>query len=192
MLFPEDGALLQEASEHDLTLDECVPFRFSLPASPARAAAMEGRNINPTELLEHVRTLAENADLTIVEGAGGLMVPVHEKVLMIDLIQRLGFPVLLAAHTRMGTVNHTLLSVEVLRGRGIEIAGVVLSRTMKESGPEEDYTPQDLSRLLPEFPLAVLPHLEAQAACTPVEIARAMTEAWEENLILKWISLNNS
>jgi dethiobiotin synthetase len=62
----------------------------------------------------------------IVEGAGGLLVPLNEKYLMIDLISHLGLPVILVCRSTLGTINHTLLSIEALRTRGISIAGVVL------------------------------------------------------------------
>jgi dethiobiotin synthetase len=97
VLYPEDGALLVRASGGDIDLDECVPVRFSIPASPARAAAMEGSHIFLSDLVEHARALAERAELVVVEGAGGLMVPIENKLMMIDLIQRLEFPVILVA-----------------------------------------------------------------------------------------------
>ena len=187
MLYPEDGILLQRASGEDLTLDECVPFRFSLPASPHRAAAMEGRNLKMFDVVEHVLALAEEADLTIVEGAGGLMVPLDEKTMMVDLIERLAFPALLVARTTLGTINHTLLSLEAHRRRGIPAAGIVLSGSSSTPGQEEEYTPRDLVRLVGEVPVAVLPNLSSEVVGDPDRIAATLSSLWSEHLLERWL-----
>jgi len=183
MLYPEDGAFLHGASAAGLSLDECVPWRFSLPASPARAAAMEGRRLNIPDLEEHVRAVTERFDLTLVEGAGGLMVPIQERLMMIDLVQRLGFPAVLVARARLGTLNHTLLSVEALRHRDIPVAAIVVSSLDAEQGPEEEYTPGDLVHLVPEIPVLRLPHLAADTRTRPDRIAQVMSEAWPQERI---------
>lgn len=187
MLYPEDGAALVEASEGDISLDECVPLRFSLPASPARAAAMEGARLHVEDLVEHVRALAERVDLIAVEGAGGLMVPIEEDLMMIDLMQRLAYPVMLVARTRLGTVNHTLLSVEALRQRGIEIAGIILSCLESSVGPEEEFTPKDIARFATDVPSAVLPHLSGEIVADPNRIASVMGERWPQDFLQRCI-----
>ncbi len=188
VLFPEDGAFLVDAAEKQLTLDECVPFRFSLPASPARAAAMEGRNLKMSDVVEHVRSLAEDADLTVVEGAGGLMVPIQDRLMMIDLVERLGYPTLLVGRTRLGTLNHTLLSVNALKQRGMRIAGIVLSCSASDPGLEEDFTARDLARLVEDIPVVVLPFLPPEVATDAEKIASTMTSTWPKALLKQWLS----
>ncbi len=182
-LYPEDGAFLAAASDNELTLDHVAPFRFSLPASPARAAAMEDRKLNVSDLVEHVTALEDYADFLIVEGAGGLMVPIQEDLMMIDLVERLGYPVLLVGRTRLGTVNHTLLSVSALRVRNINIAGIVLSCSHPEAGPEEEYTPRDIARFAKDIPVVLLPFLNAEASKDPDAIANLMESHWPADLI---------
>ncbi|MGO9568959.1 MAG: dethiobiotin synthase [Desulfomonilaceae bacterium] len=189
VLFPEDGAFLADAAEKNLTLDECVPFRFSLPASPARAAAMEGRSLKISDVEEHVRALAEDADLTVVEGAGGLMVPIQGRLMMIDLAERLGYPTLLVGRTRLGTLNHTLLSVNALKERGMRVAGIVLSCTASHTGPEEEFTPADLARLVADVPVVVLPFLPPDIVSNPERIASTMASTWSATLVKRWIGL---
>lgn len=188
LLHPEDGALLHEASNQDLTLDECVPFRFSLPASPYRSAAMEGKRLKAPDLTEHVLSVAEGADLTVVEGAGGLMVPIEEDFMMIDLVERLGFPVLLVARSSLGTVNHTLLSLEALERRGIRPKGVVLSSVASGAGPEEAFTPGDLAGFVGDVPVTVLPHLTPETLADPRSIAQTMADLWPEETLAQWLS----
>lgn len=94
-------------------------YRLATPASPHYAAALEGVVINPDSLIPPPTTRA-----LIIEGAGGLMVPLTAGTLMIDLFARWQLPVILVAGTQLGTINHTLLSLEALRARGIAIHGV--------------------------------------------------------------------
>ncbi len=173
-LFPEDGAFLVGASDGSISLEDCTPFRFSLPASPYRAATQEGQHITISSLEEHVLKMASTVDCIIVEGAGGLMVPVEKHRLMIDLMVRLAFPVLLVARTAIGTLNHTLLSLEALKHRGIETVGIVLSRGSVAPGPEEKYTPEDLAAFTSGTPVFVLPYMDAQTRADPRKIAKAL------------------
>jgi dethiobiotin synthetase len=187
MLYPEDGVFLRNAAQNDISLDECVPFRFSLAASPARAAAAARSNLHISDLEEHVRAVAEDADLTVVEGAGGLMVPIQGDVMMIDLLERLGSPAVIVAKTKLGTVNHTLLSLNALRQRQIETAGIVLSCSSDDPGPEEEFTPGDISRLAKDVAVLVLPYLSPETATNPDKIADIMSQNWPEQVLNRLI-----
>ncbi|CAO3459035.1 Dethiobiotin synthase BioD (EC 6.3.3.3) [Azospirillum argentinense] len=97
-------------------------YALAEPLSPHAAAELEGVAIAPGAL-----ALPDTGRPLVVEGAGGLMVPVTEDVFIIDLIARFGLPVVLVARSTLGTINHTLLSLEALRARGLAVAGVVLN-----------------------------------------------------------------
>jgi dethiobiotin synthetase len=187
MLYPEDGVFLRNAAQNDISLDECAPFRFSLPAAAARAAAAAGSNLYISDLEEHVRTVAENADLTIVEGAGGLMVPIQDGFMIIDLLERLGCRAVIVAKMQLGTINHTLLTLHALRQRQIETAGIVLSCSSDDPGPEEEFTPGDISGLVKDVPVMVLPYLSPEIAGNPDKIADVMTENWPEQALNRLI-----
>ncbi|WP_176596836.1 MULTISPECIES: dethiobiotin synthase [Sphingobium] len=94
-------------------------YRLTTPASPHLAARIDGVEIGLDRL-----ALPKVDGPLVVEGAGGLMVPVSERLLMIDLFAHWRAPVILCARTGLGTINHSLLSIEALRARGIEIAGI--------------------------------------------------------------------
>lgn len=99
--------------------------RLERPLSPHRSAALAGRSI----AIAGLTTLAASqpaSDRWIVEGAGGVLVPLNERELLIDLMTILGLPVVIAARTGLGTINHTLLTIEALRARALPIAGVVM------------------------------------------------------------------
>jgi dethiobiotin synthetase len=100
-----------------------APYRFGPPLSPHYAAELAGETIEPARLLEAART----DRLLVAEGVGGLMVPITPGYLVRDLAVDLGLPVLIAARTGLGTINHTLLTIDAARGAGLRVAGVVMT-----------------------------------------------------------------
>lgn len=105
--------------------DQVLPeaYVFDDPVSPHLAAQRAGGEI----MLEQIELPAGNSGTAlIVEGAGGVMVPINSHELMTDLMRRVALPAILAARTKLGTINHTLLSIECLRSAGIQMVGVVL------------------------------------------------------------------
>jgi len=108
-------------------LDDYTPFRFRFPASPHLAAETEGRTVQPEIIQDKFFKLAQRFEVLIIEGAGGLLVPLRRDILLADLLVQIGLPVLLVARSGLGTLNHTLLSLEALRNRKIPVLGVVFS-----------------------------------------------------------------
>jgi dethiobiotin synthetase len=127
-----------EVSEEDYT--NMSPYRFEPACSPHLAAEMAGTEIDIAEMVIAARTLASDYEFVIAEGAGGLVVPLNRRETMLDLMQAIRFPVLLAARPGLGTINHTLLSIRTLRSDGLDIAGVVFvaSTDAKAGFIEED------------------------------------------------------
>ncbi len=108
-------------------LDLSVPYRFRLPASPHLAAEAEGGQVDPRRLQTLFRQALAGYEVLLVEGVGGLLVPLNRRTLLVDLVAELSLPVLLVARSGLGTINHTLLSLETLRRRAIPVVGVVCS-----------------------------------------------------------------
>ncbi len=152
-LIPQDGQILLEASDADMTLKDVVPFRYRAPLAPMVAAEQEGRPFSTARFLKVFEELKEKYDYLVLEGAGGIMVPLSDDLLTIDLIEMTALPVIVVAANRLGVINHTMLTVEALKRRGITITGVVLNNLYSS---EEDLSRktnrQVLSRLL-EVPL---------------------------------------
>lgn len=111
-------------------------YRLTTPASPHLAARIDGVEIALDRL-----ALPQTDGPLVVEGAGGLMVPISERHLMIDLFARWGKPVILCARTALGTINHSLLSIEALRARGVPIAGIAFIGDRHEEN----------ERIIPQF-----------------------------------------
>ncbi|EHQ30501.1 dethiobiotin synthase [Mucilaginibacter paludis] len=97
-------------------------YRLTQPYSPHKSAELDGITINPAKII-----LPETENQLIIEGAGGLMVPLNDEFLMIDLIKQLGAQVILVSQNYLGSINHTLLSVELLKSRSIPVKGIVFN-----------------------------------------------------------------
>ncbi len=134
-------------------------YRLSVPASPHISAAAEDVTID----METLR-LPTGAGNLLVEGAGGLLVPLNDKFMIIDLLKLLGLPVLLVARSGLGTINHTLLSLAALRDRDVEVLGVVLNGAKHR---------QNLRAIEYYGQVRVIAELEPLAGLTPVSIMAA-------------------
>ena len=110
-----------EEDEQRLT----CPYNFSFPGSPHLAAKLADQAINPDAITATTRLLEKNYEWVLIEGAGGLMVPLTEKLLFIDYLEQQNYPLLLVTSPRLGSINHTLMSLELIRSRGLKLAGLV-------------------------------------------------------------------
>ena len=125
--WPPDHELLAGAANAGQSREEVAPLRFGPPASPHLAAELAGEQIEPAELVAAARAAAERADVLVAEGVGGLMVPITSGYLVRDLAVDLHLALVIAARPGLGTINHTLLTVEAARAAGLEVKFVVLT-----------------------------------------------------------------
>ncbi len=173
----DDAARLIAATGRPLPLGDVSPYRFALPASPEVAALAAGATIDLTRILESFETIARGSDMTLVEGAGGLLVPLGAGRNMADLARRLGLPIVIVARPSLGTVNHTLLTIEAARRRGLRVLGVILSRTREPAEPDEPSNPVAIARYGEVPILGTLPRL-------PSDDLSQLAEAAERHLAL--------
>jgi dethiobiotin synthetase len=156
-----DHSLLRRASGSSQSDDEIAPYRYVPPVSPHLGAELTGERIDPARLLATVEAASEGADLVVCEGVGGLMVPLTLGYLVRDLARDLGLPIVVAASPGLGTINHTLLTVESARAVGLDVAAVVLTPWPVEPSVVESSNREAIERLatvevrtLPEIDLA--------------------------------------
>ena len=109
------------------------PVVFSYPASPHLAAAIDGVPIDFAAIEQATERLSRDYDLLLIEGAGGLQVPLTEEYATIDYIRDKGYPVLLTTSGKLGSINHTLLSIEACRNRGISVAALLYNEYFAET-----------------------------------------------------------
>jgi dethiobiotin synthetase len=124
---PADHELLRLAAGSPQTDDEISPYRYGPAVSPHLAAELAGERIDPDRLIKAALSAARNTDLLVCEGVGGFLVPLAPGYLVRDLARELGLSVVIAASPGLGTINHTLLTAEAIRGAGLELAAVVLT-----------------------------------------------------------------
>jgi dethiobiotin synthetase len=125
--WPHDHELLAAAGGGRQAPDEVTPLRFHAPVSPHYAAELAGTRIEPADLADAARTTADGADVLVCEGVGGLLVPLTPGYLVRDLALDLGLALVVAARPGLGTINHTLLTLEAARAAGLRVAGVVMT-----------------------------------------------------------------
>ena len=126
---PYDARALIEAAGVSDSLELVCPQQFDLPAAPLASARAEGREVDLAAIDAAYQEINRRHECVLVEGAGGLLVPITETLDMAGLADRLELPVLLVARASLGTINHTLLSVQACQQRGLELLGVVFSHT---------------------------------------------------------------
>ncbi len=196
-LLSEDAEFLLRASGASDPLDLVCPYRFAPPAAPLVAAQTryqvpKGGSVPGTERVfgaryravsldrieEAFRELAKRHEVMIVEGIGGLLVPLSGRRTVADLARRLGLPVLIVARAGLGTINHTLLTLEAARSAGLEVAGVVLNGLSGKPSLAERTNPAVLRELGGVPILGAIPRLRHP---TPEHVARHLkTGTWHQ------------
>ena len=133
------------------------PFIFSYPCSPHMAADRDGRSIDYGVIAAATKRLQERYDYVLLEGAGGLMVPTDHHRLTIDYVREHNYPVLLVTNGRLGSINHTLLNVEICRHYDVPIAALIYNLYPEEDAAIRQNTLDYLKERYPSLPLILLP-----------------------------------
>ena len=131
--YSDDASLLKEAAGSKDPLRLINPYCFSRALAPLIAANAEGVTIDLKKIKECYIKLSMDEDITVIEGAGGLLVPLTEDQTMLDLIIYLKAPIVIVAENTLGTINHTLLTVRHAEDKGVKVLGVILNSTTKAS-----------------------------------------------------------
>ena len=161
---PEDtdpGALLAALGEPVSTqiLDQIAPWRFRAPLSPDMAAARESRAIDFAKLVEHSRAaIAAASGPLLIEGVGGVMVPLDERHTVLDWIAALRIPTILVGGSYLGAISHALTALDTLHSREIAVAALIVNET-PQSSVELDETTATIARFASGVPVITLPRL---------------------------------
>ena len=166
-LEASDSVRLQRAAGGHQPLSTVCCYRFNAPLAPMMAARLERKRTSWARVL---RTFASFEGAGVVEGAGGVQVPLDARHDVIDLIAALGAPVVLVARAGLGTVNHTSLTLQALERRGLEVAALVLMQATRSPDHSVKYNRAELTRRFPGLPIAgPIPYLPA-----PERLAREL------------------
>lgn len=170
-LIPSDGMFLKDMAEMDDSLDLIAPVRFEHPLAPMVAAELEKRPIGIKKIIDAYEALSKKYDFMVVEGVGGLLVPISKRqrakgkrqkaYFVSDLIKDLKLPVIIVARPTLGTINHTLLTVNQALREGLNVLGVIINRHMPPTGDIAEKTnPEVLKELCPVPIIGMLPYVE--------------------------------
>lgn len=144
------------------SIDRMSPFRFAAPLAPDMAAEREGRRLDFAALLRFCGDCAAGPeDILLIEGVGGVMVPLTERETVLDWIAALDCPCLLVVGSYLGTISHTLTAVEALRQRRVPVAGLVISESLESPVPPAE-TKATLRRFLPDVRITVVPRIAGE------------------------------
>jgi dethiobiotin synthetase len=127
-----DAEALHAAAEGELTMEDVNPVWFRFPGAPYTAAIVENRLPDLDQLRDRYRRIRAARRSVIVEGVGGWLAPILEDYSVADLAGELGLPVVVVVANRLGAINHTLLTVQAIKARGLPCAGVILNHTTGE------------------------------------------------------------
>lgn len=146
-LVPEDAVALKAASSSEDAIEEICPYRLSQPISPHLAARLSGVRIDFEVIKSGYRKLSSRHEIMLVEGAGGLLAPLTDDKTVADLVVALRLPVIIAATSKLGVINHALLTVEAARNRGIEVRAIILNGNSEASDGSTKYNSKEIERI---------------------------------------------
>ena len=159
--WPRDHELLASVANSGQSPDDVAPYRYGPAVSPHFAAQFAGLDLDPDDLVEQAHAQAENADVLIVEGVGGLLVPLTSDYLVRDFAGELSLPVVIAARPGLGTINHSLLTIEAARAVALRIQAVVLTPWPDEPS-ELEWSNMETIERFGEVPVLGLPYTEPE------------------------------
>lgn len=155
-LVSDDALLLSQAAGIDVS-DDVAPYRLGKALAPADAARIDGVRIDFSVIKAAFDRLASSYDYVIVEGAGGLMVPLSGGLLVADLARELGLPLLVVARPGLGTINHTVLTCFAAQQLGLRVAGVIVNGMPEHPGLAEKGAPHQIGSLCGASVLGIWP-----------------------------------
>jgi dethiobiotin synthetase len=183
-LVSEDAEFLAVCSQTPHPLDLICPQRYLEPLAPSVAASRAKQPLDWEAIQRSIRLMSADSDVMIVEGVGGIMVPMDPKHLVLDFARMLGVPAVVVARPSLGTINHTLLTVRALRHSGVQVAGDVINQYPAESATvAEETSPREIEKWGKAPVLAIVPQENIPEGALPPGIIAAIGMVdWERVL----------
>lgn len=190
-LVSEDAVFLKHAAQVHDSLELINPICLREPLAPSVASQVEGLPIDLERVDDAFNQLRQNHEFMVIEGVGGLAAPIRDDVLVAHLAARFQLPLIVVARPTLGTINHTLLTVEFARAFNLEIHGIVLNGLRQDVvGLAENTNPDEISRLTHLPILGVVPFDGRLGQRTPPHAFLAKFMA--ENIDWKWTDFHNN
>ncbi len=159
-LCPSDGMFLKKVAEMDEDMKYITPYCFETPVAPSLASGMEGKPVSIDVIARRFNSLLKKYHTVVVEGVGGLLVPIKKDYFVIDLVRELKLPLIVVSRPSLGTLNHTLLTVNYALKEGINVTGIVVNFSRPPGGDiSEETNPYMLQKLSPVPFIGTFPYL---------------------------------
>ena len=181
----EDTRFIKRAANVADDLDQITPFYFKYPLAPFTSMQLEKRTIDPKSLKNRIGHLVRKYQFLIVEGIGGAAVPVTASFDALDIPKELRLPVLIVSHLSLGTINHTFLTIEYIKRKGLQLKGVVLNaHSCKRRGLAEKTNPRVIRELTGVPILGIFPRIQQKKIHDFETLARAAEKHIELDKLL--------
>lgn len=168
---PQDALFLKKMSETQDDINSICPCQFNLPLAPFVASGIEKKKILITNVVSRFLEIKKKHDIVLVEGAGGLMVPIAESLLTSGFVKLLNIPVIIVSRLNLGTINHTLLTVNHATECELKIAGIILNQTSKETGYAEKTNPDIINKFCSTPLIGQVPFVERKNRENPEHLS---------------------
>jgi dethiobiotin synthetase len=161
VLIPSDGMFLREIAGMNVPVDLVTPIRFQNPLAPFPASEIEGITIDIDKIKKAYSELSKKYDAIFVEGIGGLLVPIKKDYSVLDLARDFGLPIIVVSRPGLGTINHTMLTVNYAIKEGLPVAGIIINHSQPSKSSLAEETNPKVIRQLSTVPLlGIFPYLK--------------------------------
>lgn len=185
VLIPSDGMFIKAIAHMEEDIRFISPCCFKSPLAPLPASEIEGISVDLEKIKKAYTELSKNYDAVVVEGIGGLLVPIKRDYFVLDLIREFGLPTIVVSRPGLGTINHTMLTVKYAIKEGLDVAGIIINYIQPPEGTlAEDTNPQIIKQISPVPIIGVFPYLEDMESNT---IERAVVKNLNIEMIKRYL-----
>lgn len=155
-----DTASLAEAADIKESDEILNPIYFRLPASPLMAAEILHKTVDIKAISKNFDILKKKYDFTLVEGIGGVMVPITRKISLLDVMKGMKLPSIIVSSPRLGSINHTIMTINECKAKKIPILGIIFNQMPKNPSIVESMTPKYIEKLTDTSTISVIPFMD--------------------------------
>jgi dethiobiotin synthetase len=183
--IPSDGIFIKTIAHMEEAIDHISPCCFEEPLAPLPASEIEGTLVDFEKIRKEYTALSHKYDVVIVEGIGGLLVPITKNYFVLDLAKDLGLPMVVVSRPGLGTINHTMLSVNYAIKEGLTVAGIVINYSRPPEGsPAENTNPDVIKEISPAPIIGIFPYLKD---LEETSIERAVVKSLNLEILRKYL-----
>jgi len=184
-LIPSDGAFIKTIAHMEETMNRVTPCCFEEPLAPLPASEIEGTTVDFEKIRKEYAALSHKYDVVVVEGIGGLLVPIRKDYFVLDLARDLGLPTIVVSRPGLGAINHTMLSVNYAIKEGLAVTGIIINYSRPPDGsPAENTNPDVIKKISPVPVIGIFPYLKDLEETT---IERAVVKSLNLEIIKKYL-----